>query len=112
MCVIREQQHRRKLEHKQLAVQDVRQVIERRDLVRLLLQQGETEEALDLLNKLRSTLRRPDQVDNQSLQEKKKLNGTNESIPVALSDLQCLASIPEQLEEMDVPSQACSSKIW
>ncbi|SOV03942.1 uncharacterized protein UDID_04485 [Ustilago sp. UG-2017a] len=104
--VIREQQHRRQLERKQLAVQNVRQVIERRDLVRLLLQQGETEEALELLNKLRSVLRHN---DNDQEQPSPHVTTTPKAISdlastasgVVLSDLQCLSNIPAQLEDME-----------
>ncbi|KAJ9479329.1 Vacuolar protein sorting-associated protein 54 [Pseudozyma hubeiensis] len=97
--VVQQQQHRRQLERKQAIVQDVRQLVERRDLVRLLLQQGETEEALELLNKLRSTLRQPDGHDGPV---KSGMNGaTSTDTGIALSDLQCLASIPPQLDEME-----------
>ncbi|KAJ1026761.1 hypothetical protein NDA16_002058 [Ustilago loliicola] len=104
--VIREQQHRRQLECKQLAVQNVRQVIERRDLVRLLLQQGETEEALELLNKLRSALRRNDNDQDETSTDatiipKATSDSASTDTRVVLSDLQCLASIPAQLEEME-----------
>ncbi|CDS01356.1 hypothetical protein [Sporisorium scitamineum] len=104
--VIQQQHQRRQLERKQTVVQDVRRVVERRDLVRLLLQQGETEEALDLLNKLRSALRR-----NNSEQElahncvQSKSNPTDGAastdVTISLSDLQCLASIPSQLDDME-----------
>uniref|UniRef100_V5EJY0 Vacuolar protein sorting-associated protein 54 n=1 Tax=Kalmanozyma brasiliensis (strain GHG001) TaxID=1365824 RepID=V5EJY0_KALBG len=104
--VIREQQHRRQLERKQVAVRDVRQVIERRDLVRLLLQQGETEEALDLLDKLRSTLRRAeDQPAPTATGVETIPRAGNRVAPtdsgIVLSDLQGLASVPAQLEEME-----------
>ncbi|CBQ73230.1 conserved hypothetical protein [Sporisorium reilianum SRZ2] len=104
--VIQQQHHRRHLERKQSVVQDVRQVVERRDLVRLLLQQGETEEALDLLNKLRSALRRndteQDQVQNGVPLKPNAANGApSTDAQVALSDLQCLANIPSQLDEME-----------
>ncbi len=101
--VIRQQQHRRQLERRRVAVRDVRQVIERRDLVRLLLQQGETEEALDLLDKLRTTLHRseggqsPNPTGNHSTAN--AANATDRA--VALSELRSLASIPAQLEEME-----------
>ncbi|SPO23849.1 uncharacterized protein UTRI_03620_B [Ustilago trichophora] len=102
--VIREQQHRRQLERKQTAVQNVRQIIERRDLVRLLLQQGETEEALDLLNKLRSALRRPDVGQEHAHPDTDATvpaKDASAEVGVALYELQCLASIPAQLEEME-----------
>ncbi|GAC97411.1 retrograde transport, endosome to Golgi-related protein [Pseudozyma hubeiensis SY62] len=97
--VVQQQQHRRQLERKQAVVQDVRQLVERRDLVQLLLQQGETEEALDLLNKLRSTLRRTDGHDGPV---KTDMNGATRTDPViTLSNLQCLASVSPQLHEME-----------
>ena len=104
--VLQQQHHRRHLERKQAIVQDVRQVVERRDLVRLLLQQGETEEALDLLNKLRSALRlgdiQPEHVHNAQIATPKAANSApSTEDKIALSDLQCLASIPSQLDEME-----------
>ncbi|TKY89302.1 hypothetical protein EX895_001833 [Sporisorium graminicola] len=104
--VIQQQHQRRQLERKQTVVEDVRQVVERRDLVRLLLQQGETEEALDLLNKLRSALRRSDskqdQTQNGVLAKPSVVNGAaTADAQIVLSDLQCLADIPSQLDEME-----------
>ncbi|KAJ1018211.1 hypothetical protein NDA18_006370 [Ustilago nuda] len=104
--VIREQQHRRQLERKQLAVQNVRQVIERRDLVRLLLQQDETEEALELLNKLRSALWRNDNDQEQApphvtTTSKAISDLTSTTSAVVFSDLQCLSNIPAQLDDME-----------
>ncbi|SNX83862.1 uncharacterized protein MEPE_02570 [Melanopsichium pennsylvanicum] len=103
--VIREQYHRRQLERKQTAVQNVRQIIERRDLVRLLLQQGETEEALDLLDKLRSALRcsyiDSDQTQSDATTDATATLDRSRDDHVVLSKLQCLSSIPAQLEEME-----------
>ncbi|EPQ30361.1 uncharacterized protein PFL1_01887 [Pseudozyma flocculosa PF-1] len=54
--VVREQERRRQLHSKRKAIESVREVIERRDLARLLVQQGETEEALEIIDGVRSVL--------------------------------------------------------
>lgn len=97
--IIQQQQHRQDLERKQTVIQSVRQLVERRDLIRLLLQQGETEEALDLLNKLRATFGRP-AADHALANTEHNGTRTADDEPL-LSDLQSLASIPAQLDEME-----------
>ncbi|SPO45549.1 uncharacterized protein PSANT_03235 [Moesziomyces antarcticus] len=100
--VIRHQHRRRQLEHQQSAVVDVRHIIERRDLVRLLLQQGETEEALEILNALRSTLR-PNISDAHEAENSLATpqSAGQDHISIDFTNLGCLASLPGELQQME-----------
>ena len=56
--LIVQQARRRELQRKQRAVQAVRELVERRDMVDLLVRQGEFEEALDLMESIRMALQK------------------------------------------------------
>ncbi len=100
--VIRHQHRRRQLEHQQSAVVDVRHIVERRDLVRLLLQQGETEEALEILNALRSALR-PNVSDAREPENSLATpqSADQDQISIDFTRLGCLASLPDELQQME-----------
>lgn len=100
--VIRHQHRRRQLEHQQSAVVDVRHIVERRDLVRLLLQQGETEEALEILNALRSALR-PNVSDAREPENSLATpqSADQDQTGIDFTRLGCLASLPDELQQME-----------
>ncbi|PWN49045.1 hypothetical protein IE53DRAFT_380854 [Violaceomyces palustris] len=54
--IIREQEKRRQLQRKEKAIDNVRRLVEKRDLTRLLVQQGEFEEALEMIQAIRDEL--------------------------------------------------------
>ncbi|KAN0064753.1 hypothetical protein ACQY0O_001810 [Thecaphora frezii] len=90
--VVLEQDRRRQLHRKRKAVESVREVIERRDLANLLVQQGETEEALEVIDGLRAALSAPPSTG---------ANAAGEQPPLRLADLQSLQFLLPQLEELE-----------
>lgn len=64
--IVQAQSRRRGIRETERAVQAVRELVERREMVRLLVQQGEYEEALDLMDDIRSVLdSRPDVEEHE-----------------------------------------------
>ncbi|KAE8226141.1 hypothetical protein CF319_g1235 [Tilletia indica] len=93
--VVHTQAQAREVQRKEAALLALREVVERRDMARLLVEQGEYDDALEMINQLRHVLEGRWSNDDY---------GSDSSIATAqadLSEVKSLKAIPKQLDELE-----------